>query len=429
MKRQKVTVFLLAAIWLVQLWLPAAAWAEAGDTIKAVKVNIVTSPPAPARIVRRIEASVKTVGQRLLVGREVSAVSESPGVYENLVQEVLDRVLAGYSVEKTSIAAGLTAVITVRLDSWGERVGAVKVDMEFSAADKRFVPLLQRELGDLEQSVHSMLLGLPVDSLDWADTIARSSVREIVEERLPEYRAAVDIIPGETTQVKMVFSPVGAVVREAAVSMRSATMPNILLYEMRSELDAFAKALRGLPAEFVVRKQQELASQAEAIVSAHPYKQAYLLDVRAELVPGPDTDINIRAESRRYRVNAEARLDMGREKSNTSGLLHAGKFVSPDDELYLEVGLVTNSMRWQISPGWSRQVGSNTLIGARVNVTDNIRYAWLEHHIGDNWRLRFDRSSKDNDDEIGIRYKLHDFLSAELVHRTNENFVRVIGQL
>ena len=72
--------------------------------------------------------------------------------------------------------------------------------------------------------------------------------------------------------------------------------------------------------------------------------------VRAELVPDTETKIKIKAESRKYRISAEARLDMGREDDNTSGLLHAGKFVTPDDELFAEVGLITNSMKMAIQP-------------------------------------------------------------------------------
>jgi hypothetical protein len=207
-------------------------------------------------------------------------------------------------------------------------------------------------------------------------------------------------------------------------------MPNLLLYEMKPDIEAFAKALRGLPIEFVARKQLELTSKLEQIARAHPYTQSYLLTIRGELIPGPDTQIHLQIESKKYRVNAEARLDMGRDNNaNTSGYLHAGKFISSEDEVFAEVELVTNTMNWNFSPGWGRRLGPNTVVGARFNVTDNIRYAWLEQHFGDNWRLRFDRSSEKDDDEVALRYKLHDFLSAELVHRSHENFIRVIGQL
>jgi hypothetical protein len=151
--------------------------------------------------------------------------------------------------------------------------------------------------------------------------------------------------------------------------------------------------------------------------------------VRGELIPGPDTEIHLQAESRKYRVNAEARLDMGRENGTTSGQLHAGKFFSDKDEIFTEVELITDTMKWRFSPGWGRRIGHNTVAGVRFNVTDRARYAWLEHSFGGDWRLRFDRSSEKNDDEIGLRYKLHDFLSAEFVHRPHENFVRVIGHL
>lgn len=427
LNRRKLFAALLLAVWLALL-LPAGTNAAA-DSIKSVEVNIVANTALPPRVLRRIEASVQTVGERLLVGREPDAVGRSLALYEASVQEVLDRVLAGYSVRRVAITPATVSAVSVVLEPWGERIRDVQVDIVFSAADTLFTPLLRADLGDLETSIKGLLLGLPVDSLDWADTITKNTIREQVRSRLPEYQATIDIIPGERTQVRLLFSPVGAVVREAAVSLRSDSMPNLLLYQMRPKLEAFAKALRGLPLAFISRKQQELTARLEQIALEHPYTQAYLLTVRGELIPAQDTQLYLQLESRKYRVTAEARLDMGRDEGNTSGLLHAGKFVSDRDEAFIEVELLTNSMQWQFSPGWGRRIGPNTVVGARFNLTDNSRYAWLEHRFGSNWRLRFDRSSEANDDEIGLRYKLHDFLSAELVHRPHENFLRVIGQL
>lgn len=427
--RRKSLSFVLLAIWLAVFWLqPIPVHAEDSEVIKTVKLNLVTKPPAPPRIEQRIAASVKTVAERLLVGRETVLVSASPQSYEKLIQDVLDRVLDGYSVQQVAVKPGVSTQVFVMLEPWGEAVRDVRVEVDFSAADPLILPFLRQELGDIEKSISSIFLGLPVDSLDWADTVAKSGIRDIVDERLPEYRAAVDIIPGQTTQVKILLSPVGEVVREARLSMRSETIPNIMLYDMRPQVELYAKALRGLPTAFVERKQSVFVEKLEQTAVSHPYAKAYLLDIRAEIAPGADTDIQLGVESRKYRVNAEAWLDMGRDHDNTSGLLHAGKYVSQEDELFMEVRLITNSMKWQFSPGWSHQLGSKTFVGARFNVTDNIQYAWLEQYSG-NWRLRFDRSSKTGDNEIGLRYKLHDFLSAELVHREDENFIRVIGQL
>lgn len=430
MNRQKIVSLLVTTLWVAAVWLqPATVQAEENDDITNIKVNIVTSPTAPPRILRRIEASVKTIGERLLLGRKAELLRQSPQTYEMLMQEVLDRVLSGYTVKKVTVVPGTVTVVTVELDPWGERVRDVKVDIEFSAVDPLIAPMLRQELGDLETSVSAILLGMPIDSLEWADTVAKKNIRELVEERLPEYRAAVDIHADEHAKVKIVFSPVGSVVREVKLSLRSDSMPNLLLYDMRPRLEVFAKALRGLPTAFVERKQIEFLAKLEERAAAHPYTTAYRLQTRAELTAGADTEILLYTESRSYRINAEALLDLGREDANTSGKLHAGKYISSEDEVFVEVGLVTNTMKWQVSPGWGRRVGPDTVVGARFNVTDNIRYAWLEHRFSRNWQIRFDRSSEQEDDEIGLRYKLHDFLSAELVHRPHENFIRVIGQL
>ncbi len=120
---------------------------------------------------------------------------------------------------------------------------------------------------------------------------------------------------------------------------------------------------------------------------------------------------------------------MGKKEDNTALKLHAGKFMGPADELYTEVEFLPSSMTWKFSPGWSHRIGATTFAGAKYNVSDETAILWVNQYIAKDWMLRAERASKTGHLEMGIRYKVHDFLSAEYIFGDQDNWLRLIGHL
>lgn len=421
----KVVGVLLLAVMLGTT--PAFA-ARPATTVEQIGVAVTVSPAVSPQVLRRIEASIKTVGQRLLHDRSVAAIAADREEYEALIQDVLDRVLYGYTVSKVTLMPATKTGITVVLTAWDERIEQVGININFFAADAQVLPLLEQDLGDLDQAIAKTLVGLPIDALVWAEPVIAAQIRELVQLRLPEYQPTLTIVGGRQTLVTVAFAPSGELVREVEVSHRSGSVPNMLLYQMNPALESYAKSLRGLPVGFLYRKQPEIIAEIEQLLLRNRYTRQFRLTSQVELTAAETTMVQVQTDSSSYRINLEGWLDLSSNNSSTTGRLHAGKFVTAKDELFLELRLIS-TMHGQISAGWGHQLGRYTAAGVRLGLNDNRQIGWLEQQFGRNWQIKLEHSLKTNERELSLRYKFHDFLSAELVNQPDENFIRLVGHL
>ena len=53
----------------------------------------------------------------------------------------------------------------------------------------------------------------------------------------------------------------------------------------------------------------------------------------------------------------------------------------------------------------------------------------LEQDITPKWRLRAEYFSGSDTTEIGVRYRIHEFLSAEYVYSNDKPYFRIVGNL
>jgi hypothetical protein len=153
------------------------------------------------------------------------------------------------------------------------------------------------------------------------------------------------------------------------------------------------------------------------------------LTITPVINPGVDTEIALDAETDQYNVSLEGYLDMGRSKDNTSFKLHIGKFISQQDEAFVEVDFVPSSVTWDAAPGWAHTFSTRTIAGIKYNLSDQHNIVWLHQNLSRNLALRIERTPAINKNEFGIRYKMHDFLSAEYIVNKDNRWLRLIGNL
>ena len=146
------------------------------------------------------------------------------------------------------------------------------------------------------------------------------------------------------------------------------------------------------------------------------------------LEPAANMAVSIMINSDKYKVWFEGYGDVGRESENLSGKAHIGKFISGRDEIFGEAEVILDHVDWRFGTGyshyWGKSVWSYT---RRMPVGDNDFR--LEYNLSPKWRLRTEHFSTDNRNEFGVRYRIHEFLSAEYVYGGDEFYLRIIGNL
>lgn len=406
--------------------------AAAGHTVDSITVQITPSDAAlipPARIAKRMSASVSTIGENVLLGHQLTEVEEKKNSYEKLVREVFDRILVGYSVKEVAITPGTVTHIRVEVIPWGEVVNDVLLEVDYGTMSPELIKLIKRDMGNVEEQINGVLVGLPIDAVEWAGAVSKSVVRELLASQLPEFRSNLEVIPGAQTVVKLSLLPQGATIQDVKVSLRSHTIPNVLLLNARPKVAAVANSLTGLPVAFVDRHRDYFSSQLKATIAEQSIAKRYGLSVIPTIHAGTNSEVTMDVETSKYNISLEGYLDFGREHDSTSAKLHMGRYTSPKDEAFLEVEFVPSSVTWRFMPGLGHQVSQSTSVGFKYEISDKQETLWVKQTLGTNWQLRLERTPDENLNELGVRYKIHEFLSAEYVFADNEKWLRLVGNL
>ena len=403
---------------------------QASSTIQRVTVSITsTDGSLPSRVSKRMEASIATVGKHVFSNLSVSEVEDSRKGYETIIKDVADRVLVGYAVEKVAITAGVTSHIAVTVAPWGDVVRDVNLEIDFGGLSPEFTGLVRQDLSTLQQDLAGVLVGLPVDALDWAGAVSKVVIREILAAQLPEFRSNFEILSGTRTTVRISLLPQGPVVQDAKITLRSRTIPNVILMLAKPEAEKQATVMNGLPVAFVQRHSDYFNNKIKTAINNHPIAKDYGLTLTPKVIPGTETILEIRAETDKYRLSLEGYVDVGRKEDNTALKLHAGKLISTTDELYVEAEFIPAGVTWSFYPGWSRKLGPTTYGGMKYDISENSTVVTLNQYVARDWLLRGQRETVSGQYEIGVRYKIHDLLSAEYVFRNHDNWLRLIGHL
>ena len=393
--------------------------------VKIVDVAGGTSLP----LLNKMSNSMQLVAQQLLLERDVESLQKVKQEYATLLSDIADRVLTGYYLQSTELTIDKNSQLILKVRPWSAAIENVEVDLQFSGIEEQTSELLERKLPFLKQQLQNTIAGASVDASDWADGVLRKMVRQQVEEVLPEFKVAVDLV-NETnkTVVQVIIYPVGQLVRNVNYSMRSDAIPNILLMKLKGKYADECSKLRGLPVSFVERQKQEIEEFLLFKIFKEKEIIEYKLLPRVSIIPEADMAVDILIDSNKYKIWLEGYSDIGRGEDNLSGKAHFGKFVSPKEEVFGEAEVVLDNVDWNFGLGYTRYWGKSGWSYIR-RVPDGENNYKLEYYLDNKWRLRAEHFSENNRNEYGVRYRIHEFLSAEYVYGGDEFYLRIIGNL
>ena len=393
--------------------------------VQVVDITGGTSIP----LLNKMSNSMQLVSQQLLLERDTEAIKPVQQEYATLLSDIADRVLTGYYLQSTELTIDKESELVLKIRPWNAAIRNVEVDLKFSGIEEQTSELLESKLPTLKQQLNDTIFGASVDASDWADGVLRKIVRQQVEEALPEFKVAVDLVnEHKKTVVQVVVYPVGQLVRNIEYSMRSDAIPNILLMKLKHKYADECNKLRGLPVSYVARQKQEIE---EFLLSKLRNEQEILeYDLKPQVTITPDADMSIEflINSDKYKVWFEGYGDIGRGEENLSGKAHFGKFVSPKEEVFGEVEATLDNVDWTFGAGYTRYWGKSGWSYIR-RVPDGENNYKLEYYLNPKWKLRAEHFANQNRNEYGVRYRIHEFLSAEYVYGGDEFYLRIIGNL
>lgn len=417
------------ALVLAVLLLPAATLFAAPQAVESVEAYVTAQSapyPLPSLVARRMQASVRTIADNVLTGRRIAEVAAQRASYEALVQDVFGRILFGYSVTGVRVEPGVQTQVYVQVAPWPDVIEDVVVTVQSGAVGKEWQPLLEEDLKGVRDVFAQVLVGLPVEAIEWTRGVMRLCLTEYLDAHLPEFGAEFEIRAGIRAEARLFLYPKGVVVRSVDVRVRSSSLPNTALLGFRQSLEQRADALRGMPAAFLDRHREQIEASWAQVFASSAFLDALQSRAQLTLRAGAQTEIAAQVNTERYRVSLEGYLDVGRDEDNTSFKLHAGKLFSPRDELYFELDFVPHSMRWNFQPGYARQIAPQTQLGLRYDSNESAGVLWAKQHLADRWLLRLEHTPRTEKNLFAVRYDLHEFVGVEYVF-SEENWLRLVG--
>lgn len=398
--------------------------------IEYVSVQVVdVSGGTSQLLLDKMSGSMQVVAQQLFLDKEAEQVTAAQADYVRLLTEISDRVFTGYELTDVSLQPGAATQLVLYARPWSGTISAPLIDLQFSGVEPQTAALLEQRIPQLQQQLEQAISGAPREASDWAGGVLRRLVRDEVQAQLPEFKAAVDLVQeSDRTVVQVVIYPVGQLVTNVKYELRSEAIPNILLMQLKYKYAAECDKLRGLPVAYVQGHRTELEQRLTAQLMAEPEVKNYQLQPVVQLTPGANLGVNIMINSDKYKLWFEGYGDIGRDTENLSGKAHIGKFISPKDEVFGEAEVVLDDVDWRFGLGYARYWGkSSWSYMRRMPVGDNVYK--LEYSLSPKWRLRAEHFSGDDRNEFGVRYRIHEFLSAEYVYGGDEFYLRIIGNL
>lgn len=199
---------------LLTLILLTTASVQAAPVIETVQVELAFSQGRPAApLMARMQDSLAVISEHLLRDRSVELVSGQQADYQRVIRDVAERVLTGYDVDQVALSVGTASTVSVTVRPWGPTVASADVRLQLSGVSADMLPIVRQDLGPLEDEVQALLVGLSQDAVDWSGGAVKAEIRRRVEQRLPEFQAAVDVSSGDVPVVNIVLLPVGQTIQ------------------------------------------------------------------------------------------------------------------------------------------------------------------------------------------------------------------------
>ena len=415
-------------VLLLCLVLPTAAGAAPRITSVA---SSVTGEQLPPLVQQRMQESVRIISEQVLLDQPVRNAYPQQA---ELIREVFDKVLVGYTVQRVTVTVvpSGTAEVRVSLLPWADTIPRVRVVTAVEGMPPLVEKLVRQDISGVDTVFQEALVGLPVAATDWTNGVLKRQLRAYLAAHLPEFRGDFDLMPQKdgTMQVQLTVFPRLPVVRTVDLSMRSDTVPNFTLLSHRELVQQRADELVGVPVAFVARHQSVFAASIAQALDSLPDSRQFQLHTEVQITPAEQLQVMSRSNTRNFRLRLTGWLDTGRKDNDNHDLmfrLRGGRMLSQRDELLALLDVYPQNMDWDWQLGWRHSISSKGRADLRYDMRGKRFLVAMQQDFLQRCWLRYEYRWLTDTGEVALGYKLHDFLSLELLHDKDDSWLRVIG--
>lgn len=385
----------------------------------------------PPAVEKRVVSSISSIGNRVLVGKEESLFSLNSSAYNKVLADIINRVVIGYVVSDLTVSYGRDTALHVTLQPVGQIIRHVDTEIDYGGLTPEAARYVAEDTADVPALMDNLLIGLPVDSVGWAESVSQSAGRDLLSQILPEFQANFEVESGENTKVKIYLIPQGKIVRSSRLTFEKTTIPRLLMIRAAEETETALSAIRGLPVDFVTRHSGKISSDMNDILKKDSFIEKYGIATDTTLVSGETAELRVNALTDHWVIRTEVWLDAGRDgDKNTAVEGMLGHYIGRHSTVFGEARFYPGPMDWNVYGGFSHQFGSFMDLGYKYDFVDNANHIFGNVTIGNKFSLRYDRDFKKRENEFGFSYKIHNYITLEYVYNDEDGkWLRLIANL
>lgn len=385
----------------------------------------------PPAVEKRVISSISSIGNRVLVGKEESLFSLNSSAYNKVLADIINRVVIGYVASDLTVSYGRDTALHVTLQPVGQIIRHVDTEIDYGGLTPEAARYVAADTADVPALMDNLLIGLPVDSVGWAESVSQSAGRDLLSQILPEFQANFEVESGENTKVKIYLIPQGKIVRSSRLTFEKTTIPRLLMLRAAEETETALSALRGLPVDFVTRHSEKISSDMNDILKKDSFIEKYGIATDTSLISGETAELRVNALTDHWVIRTEVWLDAGRDgDKNTAVEGMLGHYIGKHSTVFGEARFYPGPMDWNVYGGFSHQFGSFMDLGYKYDFVDNANHIFGNVPIGNKFSLRYDRDFKKRENEFGFSYKIHNYITLEYVYNDEDGkWLRLIANL
>lgn len=423
------TGFILIIILFI---LSLSAEVSAGGKVEKIEVELTvlgTQLRSPV-VKQRIIESIKKVGERAILERDMEEVRMVKVSLEKVFQKVFTEVLVGFYVSEVKIKIAPETTIYLTVSASKETVKSIKVALDLTYVHPQWQSLLERELPRIAPKINPILVGIPVKSASWAPEIVGPVIETIIQVNFffPGFSVDVDLKFGEETVVVLKLRPQKPLVRKVTLKMRSSTIPNFLVDQFKLKLAPYLDMLVGLPVKFVLSQENYLREELDKQVKKAKFKR-YGLSLQPSLRIREETKVDLILNSSKYQAKIEAKISLGEEKRpSAEGRGRVGRMFTSRDQVFLYSEFLANSLTLRSRLGLGRSLSPQVFLALLKDIKKKDKFSWLIWER-DGWSAEYLQNLDEPSYEVSLSYRLQNFLRVELAKESEANYwIRLVGE-
>jgi len=305
--------------------------AAAANAIKSVSVSVrftANTPPEP--MVEKIRFSAEQVGIKALEGKSIDEAELLKPELLGLMGKIFNQVLGGYLVSDVGIVIKSDVSIDILLEPIPPFVETFDVTLEFTGGThSRWNELMVKERDAIKHRYQDLFKDVTVLSERWSAKVIEDTLldRDELAAMFPGFRVEPVLNIGEHTVLHLVLTPEGETIRMVTVKIRSATIPSLTLERLKYEAATRADLIVGLPLKFAESRHDIIATDITSHLENTHLAQVLHLGITPRLLLTSRTRLNLLVESSHYSGFLRAKIDVGKDTSDTDLESHLGVFL------------------------------------------------------------------------------------------------------